>query len=262
MNKDLVGIEINEGVATLTLNRPEAHNAFDDAMIARLSELLGDLAVRTDIVVVVLRGAGKSFSAGADLNWMKRAAGYSEAQNKVDAMALAEMLHKLDTLPKTTVACVQGAAMGGGLGLAACCDIVIAHDDAVFALSEVKLGLIPATIAPYVLRALGPRQSRRFFQTGEKFQGQQAFDLGLAHEIAHSYDEMEAKLRTILDVLRQNGPEAMAAAKRLCLDFAGRPVTPDLIDETAERIARVRAGGEAKEGLAAFVEKRPASWLK
>ncbi len=260
MEKSLAWVDFADGVSTLTLNRPDTHNAFDDAMIARIAELLDSVTERTDVFALVLRGEGKSFSAGADLNWMRRAADYTEAQNRADALALARMLHKLDALPKTTIACVQGAAMGGGLGLAACCDIVIARDDAVFALSEVKLGLIPATIGPYVLRALGPRQSRRFFQTGEKFRGQQAFDLGFVHEIAHSDNEMEAKLRTILDVLRQNGPQAMAAAKRLCLDFAGQPLTPDLMDETAARIARTRAGEEAKEGLSAFLEKRKAIW--
>ena len=260
MTNDLVLMDVEDGVVTITLNRPESHNAFDEHVIAGLSGKLDTLYVEKDVRVVFLRGAGKSFSAGADLGWMQRAAGFTEQQNKADALALAAMLSKLNTLPQVTIACVQGAAMGGGLGLVACCDIVIAREDASFALSEVKLGLIPATIAPYVLRAMGERQARRYFQTGERFKGDRAFELGLVHEVAHSDAEMEAKAQTFIDLLKTNGPAAMKAAKALCLDLSGKPVTPELMDDTATRIARTRAGAEAKEGLAAFLEKRKANF--
>jgi methylglutaconyl-CoA hydratase len=262
MNTNIVLMDVKDSVATITLNRPEVHNAFDEHVIAALGGKLDALHIEDNVQTVVLRGAGKSFSAGADLDWMKRASGFTEQQNKADALALAAMLNKLATLPKTTIACVQGAAMGGGLGLAACCDIVIARDDAVFALSEARLGLIPATIAPYVLRAIGERQARRFFQTGERFKGEQAFALGLVHEVAHSEAELETKLQTILDVLKDNGPKAKVAAKKLCIDLAGKPITQDVMNDTATLIAQTRAGTEAKEGLSAFLEKRKASWVK
>lgn len=254
-------MQVSGGVATITLNRPDTHNAFDEHMIAALSGKLDALHIEKDVHVVVLCGADKSFSAGADLNWMKRAAAFTEQQNKADAMVLATMLHKLYTLPKVTIACVQGAAMGGGMGLASCCDIVIADKEAQFALSEVKLGLIPATIAPYVLRALGERHSRRYFQSGERFNGQRAYEIGFVHELVDGADDMDTKLKGLLGALAANGPQAMKDAKKLCLDLAGKPITPELIDDTANRIARTRAGGEAKEGLSAFLEKRKANWV-
>ncbi len=262
MTNDIVLMDVADGVATITLNRPDTHNAFDEHVIAALSGKLDVLRLEKDVHVIVLRGAGKSFSAGADLNWMKRAAGFTEEQNKADALLLAAMLNKLYTLPMVTVACVQGAAMGGGLGLVSCCDIVIADKEALFALSEVKLGLIPATIAPYVLRALGERHSRRYFQSGERFNGQRAYDIGFVHEVASGADDMEARLQTLLKSLTANGPNAMKDAKKLCLDLAGQPITPALMDDTATRIARTRAGGEAKEGLSAFLEKRKAEWVQ
>lgn len=260
MNTDIVLMNVADGVATITLNRPDAHNAFDEHVIANLSGKLDALHIQHDVHVVVLRGAGKSFSAGADLNWMKRVADYSEHQNKEDAMALANMLHKLYTMPKTTIACVQGAAFGGGLGLASCCDIVIADKSAKFALSEVKLGLIPATIAPYVLRAIGERQCRRYFQTAERFDAQTAKDIGLVHELVDDHATMDAELQLLLGILSGNGPRARAAAKQLCQDFADQPITHALMVESATRIAETRAGAEAKEGLNAFLEKREARW--
>lgn len=262
MSENIVLMDVQNGVATITLNRPDTHNAFDEHVIAALSGKLDVLRLEKDVHAVVLRGAGKSFSAGADLNWMKRAAGFTETQNKADALVLAGMLNKLYTLPIVTIACVQGAAMGGGLGLASCCDIVIADKDALFALSEVKLGLIPATIAPYVLRAIGERQARRYFQTGERFSGARAYEIGLVHELADGSDDIEVKLQAILKLLAANGPQAMKDAKKLCHDLAGQPMTPELMDDTASRIARTRAGGEAKEGLSAFLEKRKASWTR
>ena len=261
MTLDIVLMNVENGVATITLNRPDAHNAFDDHVIAALSGKLDVLRLESDVHAVVLRGTGKSFSAGADLNWMKRAAAYTEAQNKADALALADMLNKLYTLPIVSIACVQGAAMGGGMGLTACCDIVIADKDAIFSLSEVKLGLIPATIAPYVLKAMGERQARRYFQTGERFSGQRAYDMGFVHEVADGVADIETRLETLLKIIAANGPGAMKDAKKLCLDFAGIPITPETINDTANRIAHTRGGAEAKEGLSAFLEKRKAQWV-
>lgn len=253
----------HEGILTLTLNRGAVHNAFDERMIARLSDILGRMHKRDDLRVVILKGAGPSFSAGADLNWMKRAASFTEQQNKADALALADMLHKLYTLPQMTIACVQGAVMGGGLGLVSCCDIVIADKDSVFALSEVRLGLIPATIAPYVLRAIGTRQARRYFQTGERFGSQQAHHLGLVHEIVDGAGAMQDKLGDTLKLIPGNGPKAMRAAKQLCAgDLERDPVTPAVMNDTATKIAQIRATAEAKEGLSAFLEKRKAAWPK
>lgn len=262
MSEDIVLMDVKDGVATITLNKPDTHNAFDEHMIAALSGKFDALHLHKDVYALVLRGAGKSFSAGADLNWMKRAAAFTEQQNKADALVLAAMLNKLYTLPIVTIACVQGAAMGGGMGLVSCCDVVIADKDALFALSEVKLGLIPATIAPYVLRALGERQSRRYFQTGERFNGQHAFDIGFVHEVTTGAAEAEARLADLLKGLAANGPQAMREAKKLCHDLAGQDITPALIDDTATRIARTRAGMEAKEGLTAFLEKRKAGWVR
>ncbi|HEY0901676.1 MAG TPA: enoyl-CoA hydratase-related protein, partial [Micavibrio sp.] len=238
MNDAVVLLNVADGVATITLNRPDTHNAFDEHVIAALTGKLDVLHLDKSVRVLVLRGAGKSFSAGADLNWMKRAAGFTEDQNKADALALAGMLNKLYTLPLLTIACVQGAAMGGGLGLVSCCDIVIADQDALFALSEVKLGLIPATIAPYVLRAMGERQARRYFQTGERFKGKTAHTMGFVHEVVSGTEAMDARLIEILKSVASNGPNAMKDAKKLCLDLAGQDITPALMDDTAARIAR------------------------
>lgn len=262
MTNNLILTSVEKGIATLTINRPDAHNAFDEHVIASLSGKLDALQIERDVHTVILRGAGKSFSAGADLNWMKRAATFTDQQNKSDALALAAMLNKLYTLPKTTIACVQGVAMGGGLGLVACCDIVITQKDTLFSLSEVKLGLIPATIAPYVLRAIGERQCRRYFQTAERFNGETAKDIGLAHEVVINDGEMESKLAVILEALSANAPFARSEAKKLALDLAGKPLDQNLMNDTASRIAQIRSGAEAKEGLNAFLEKCKPSWVK
>ncbi|MBI4030931.1 MAG: enoyl-CoA hydratase/isomerase family protein [Proteobacteria bacterium] len=261
MSGETVLLEVRDSIAHVTLNRPDVHNAFDEEMLACLHTLWGDLAERGDVRAVVLTGKGKSFSAGADLNWMKKAAGYTEKQNREDALRLADMLYRLYTLPQVTIACVYGAAMGGGMGLVSCCDIVIAEKDARFALSEVKLGLIPATIAPYVLRAIGERHARRFFQTGERFDGAKAHEIGLVHRLAGRPEDVEYLLHATLKEIAANGPQAMRAAKKLCLDLAGQPLSESLRGETASRIAATRAGNEAKEGLSAFSDKRPASWI-
>ncbi len=255
-------LDIQKHVATVTLNRPEVHNAFDENTIAQLSRTFEELKARDDVTVVVLRGKGKSFSAGGDMNWMKRAAGYSEHQNYEDAMKLATMLNQLYTMPKLTIACVQGAAMGGGMGLACCCDIVLADKDAIFALSEVKIGLIPATIGPYVIRALGERQARRYFQTGERINGARAYEIGFVHELAERPEDVEPTLHNLLNHVTANGPHAMRAAKQFCVDYAGKPLSMDTVKSTAQQIAKIRATDEAKEGLGAFLEKRKANWVK
>ncbi len=259
MSDQLVLQRIDAGVGRLTLNRPEVHNAFDDALIAQLTAALLSLEADRRVRAVVLAAAGKSFSAGADLAWMQRMAGYSEAENLADARALAGLMSTLDRLAKPTVALVQGAAFGGGVGLVACCDIAIASEAASFSLSEVKLGLIPAVISPYVVAAMGPGASRRFILTAERFSARQALDLGLVHEVVPA-DRLEETGQKVLDHLTQGGPRAQADAKDLVLSLAGRPIDRALVEETAERIARIRVGEEAREGLAAFLEKRKAEW--
>jgi methylglutaconyl-CoA hydratase len=257
------GVEIERSgtTATLWLNRPERHNAFDDELIAEFSAALAALVAEATVRVVLLAGRGKSFSAGADLAWMKRMAGYTPAENEADAQAMAEMLHRLDSLPKPTIAVVQGAAMGGGVGLIAACDIAIAAENAQFALSEVRLGLIPATISPYVIAAIGPRAARRYFLTAERFDAERARALGLVSAVVPAA-ALTAEGARLADVLSQNGPAAIAEAKRLIADVAGRPIDAALRAETARRIARQRAGAEGREGVAAFLEKRKPSWSK
>jgi methylglutaconyl-CoA hydratase len=249
------------GVATITLNRPDIHNAFDDALIAGLTETFLKVGTDPKARAVVLRGAGKSFSAGADIKWMRRMADYSREENARDAEALAGMLKTLNDIPKPTVALVQGAAIGGGVGLAACCDVVIAAEDAVFSLSEVRIGLIPATIGPYVVAAIGARQARRYFLTAERFSAAEALRVGLAHEVVPAADLDSARARFV-EALLKNGPKAMGEAKALIRDVAGRPIDRALIKETAERIAHIRASAEGKEGLTAFLEKRAPRWSK
>jgi methylglutaconyl-CoA hydratase len=255
------GIEIERSgaKATLWLNRPERHNAFDDGLIGELDSAVATLAADSAIRVVLLAGRGKSFSAGADLAWMKRMAGYSGAENEADAQKMAEMLHRLASLPKPTIALVQGAAMGGGVGLVAACDIAIAAEDAQFAFSEARLGLTPATISPYVIAAIGPRAARRYFLTAERFGAQQALHLGLVSAVVPAAD-LAGEANKLADILCQNSPRAMAEAKRLIADVTGRAIDAALRSETAGRIARQRASVEGREGVAAFLDKRKPSW--
>ncbi len=252
-------IAIDEaGVASLTLNRPALHNAFDDALIGEIDAALAALADDARVRVVVLRAAGRSFSAGADLNWMKRAAGYGFDENVADARKLAAMLTRLDTLPKPTMALVQGAVFGGGVGLIACCDIALCAPRATFALSEVRLGLVPAVISPFVVAAMGARQARRYFQTAERFDAATALRVGLVHEVC---DEalLNERAREIIGELLKGGPLALDAAKSLVrLVTSG---TGDLGEETAQLIARLRGSDEGKEGLTAFLDKRSPSWI-
>ncbi len=252
-------VERDGTTATLWLDRPERHNAFDDRLIRETSAALAGLAEDAAVRAVLLAGKGKSFSAGADLAWMRRMAGYSPEENEADARALADLLHRLATLPKPTIALVQGAAMGGGVGLVAACDIAIAAEDAVFALSEVRLGLIPAVISPYVIAAIGSRAARRYMLTAERFDARQALALGLVSAVVPA-DKLAAEGARLAAILAQNGPQAMAETKRLLSAVAGRPIDDALRGDTARWIARQRATAEGREGVAAFLERRKPGW--
>ncbi len=262
MSEDSIHCEVDKrGIATVTLNRPEIHNAFDDALIETLASALKRLEDDKSVRVVVLCAMGKSFSAGADLRWMQRIAGYSEAENIEDARRLAGLLRTLQRMPKPTVARVQGSAFGGGVGLVACCDIVVASENARFALTEVKLGLIPAVISPYVSRAMGERHARRYMLTGERFSAEEAYRLGLVHDVVPEA-VLDERVQSVLSMLLENGPAAMAAVKALMDRVSGGPLDDKMIEDTAKRIAKVRASDEGKEGVTAFLEKRKPRWLK
>jgi methylglutaconyl-CoA hydratase len=256
-----LAIERQGPVGVVTMNRPERHNAFDDALIGELTEALRSMEAEDGVRVVVLSGAGRSFSAGADLNWMKRMAGFSLDENRRDAMGLAALMRTLAHFRKPTVARVHGPAYGGGVGLVACCDIAVASQHATFALSEAKLGLIPAVISPYVVAAMGERAARRYFLTAERFDAAEAWRLGLVHELAASDADLDEKLGAIVDDLLLCSPAAQMEAKALIRAVAGRPVTSELIQDTAERIAKMRASPEGREGVSAFLEKRRAAWV-
>jgi len=262
MENGTVTIEIDgRGVATVTMNNPEKHNAFDDAIIAELTQAFHLVANDDAVRVVVLASNGKSFSAGADLNWMKRMADYSYEENLRDAAALAEMLKVLNFMPKPTIARVQGAAFGGAVGLVSCCDMAVAAPRAGFCLSEVKIGLIPATISPYVVAAIGNRASRRYFTTAERFSAETAKDLGLVSEVVDA-EELDNTITALVDSLLTNSPAAVQAAKQLVFDVAEREITETLINDTCERIAAIRVSPEGQEGLSAFLQKRTANWIQ
>ncbi|HET9651342.1 MAG TPA: enoyl-CoA hydratase/isomerase family protein [Usitatibacter sp.] len=256
-----LAIERQGPLGLVTLNRADRHNAFDDALIAELTGELRAMQADDGLRIVVLAAAGRSFSAGADLNWMKRMAGYSIEDNRRDAMALAELMRTLANLDKPTIARVQGAAYGGGVGLVACCDIAVATTHATFSFSEAKLGLVPAVISPYVVAAIGERAARRYFLTAERFDAGEAWRLGLIHEIARDDEEMDEKIGTIVDALLACGPVAQAEAKALLRAVGGRPITSEVIEDTAERIAQIRSTPEGREGIAAFLEKRRPAWI-
>jgi len=256
----LVLFDVNQqGVATVTLNNPDKHNAFDDTIIAQLTTVFNEIATRDDIRVMVLASTGKSFSAGADLGWMKRMASYTYEDNLKDANALANMLKALNFLPQPTIAKIQGAAFGGAVGLASCCDIVIAANKASFCLSEVKLGLIPATISPYVVNAIGLKASRRYFITAERFFADKAQTLGLVDEVV-ALDELENEVKKMTSTLLLNGPVAVQQAKKLALDVVYQEINEELLKDTSERIASLRVSPEGQEGLGAFFEKRAPQW--
>lgn len=247
------------GTATLTLNRPEVHNAFDDALVLQLTEELRRLEQEPRVRAVVLAANGKSFSAGADLNWMRRMAGFTREENVEDAMQLAGLMQTLNELAKPTLALVQGPAYGGGVGLVACCDIALAGEEAAFCFSEVRLGLVPAVISPYVIEAVGGRAARRYFLTGELIDAREALRLGLVHEV-WPQQKLQERAAALLKSLRKGGPQAKTAAKKLIARVVKAPMEEKLIWYTAERIADLRASQEGREGIRAFLEKRRPAW--
>jgi methylglutaconyl-CoA hydratase len=252
-------VDKKDGVARVTLNRPEIRNAFDDALIARLHEAFADIEKDRTVRVMVLAGNGPAFCAGGDLNWMRRMAGYSYEQNLADAQGLAEMLAALDRMSKPTIARVHGAAFAGGTGLVAACDIAVGTPEAKFCFSEAKLGLSPATISPHVMRAIGERAARRYFLTAEVFDGNEAFRIGLLSALVASA-ELDSFLNQLIEHLLAGGPEAHKKIKQLINAVTNRPLDDALIAETAKRIAEIRGTPEGKEGASSFLEKRKPSW--
>ncbi|MDA0229600.1 MAG: enoyl-CoA hydratase/isomerase family protein [Proteobacteria bacterium] len=249
----------SKGVATVTLNRPEVHNAIDEETIERLTRELRTLGDDRDVRVVLLTGRGQTFCAGADLKWMKRTSEFSEADNLQDASALAELLLVLDTLPQPTVALVQGPAYAGGVGLICACDIAIAARSAQFSLTEVRLGLIPAVISPFVISTIGESYARRYFLTGERISSTDAERIGLVHEVVPD-EALTVRGETFVKLLLQGGPVAQAEAKALIKDVRGHSLEGDLLVDLAKRIARIRVSDEAQEGMGAFLEKRKPRW--
>ena len=251
----------DQGRATVTLNRPEMHNAFDEALIAGLQETFTGLSENPDVRVIVLTAEGKSFCAGADLNWMKRMSSYSYEENITDGKALAGMLHTIATCSKPVIGQVQGPAYGGGVGMVSVCDIAVASEKARFIFSEVKLGITPATISPYVVAAIGQRQAHRYFLTAELFDAATAFELGLVHQVV-TPEKLADTVDGIVATMMNNSPAAMAAGKELIGAVANKPIDQSVLDDTAKRIADVRATDEGKEGIQAFLEKRKPAWVQ
>ncbi|MBC7453822.1 MAG: enoyl-CoA hydratase/isomerase family protein [Massilia sp.] len=249
-------------VATVTLNRPDVRNAFNAASIAELTHVFDALGREPNVRAIVLAANGPAFCAGADLNWMKKMAGYSDAENLADATLLATMLRTIFLCPKPVVAKVQGDCYAGGMGLVAACDVVVAAEQAHFCLSEVKLGLIPATIAPYVIKAMGEQAARRYFLTAERFSASEALRIGFVHEVVvlETPDALDARVDALVKALVSNSPNAVQQAKLLVREFAGQPVSDALVADSASRIATIRASHEGREGVVSFLEKRPPSW--
>jgi methylglutaconyl-CoA hydratase len=260
MHFQTLEVTLHGGVATVQLNRPDVRNAFNEIMIGEILGAFRALGANADIRAIVLAANGAAFCAGADLHWMKKMATYTRAENLADAMQLADMLRTIYACPKPVVAKIQGDCYAGGMGLVAACDIAVAADGANFCLSEAKLGLIPATISPYVIRAMGENAARRYFVTAERFSAQQAQQIGFVHE-AVAADALDATVSEIVKALVSNSPSAVKEAKRLVRDVAGVPLSDALIADTAERIADIRSSDEGKEGVRAFLEKRKPGWL-
>lgn len=246
--------------ATVTLTRAEMRNAFNDAVIAELTQVFSELGQREDVRAIVLAAEGPAFCAGADLNWMRRMADYSREENVVDAGKLAEMLHVIYTCPKPTVARVQGDVYAGGMGLVACCDLAVSVETAGYCLSEVKLGLIPATIGPYVARAMGARAAHRYFLTAERFSAAEAHRIGFVHEVVPA-EQLDAQVDEWVKALTSAGPAAVRACKQLVQDVAEQTIDAALIDRTVQGIADIRASAEGKEGVQSFLQKRKPNWL-
>ncbi|MDH3318365.1 MAG: enoyl-CoA hydratase/isomerase family protein [Betaproteobacteria bacterium] len=257
----MLKMETKDGVARLTLDRPEIRNAFDDALIAAVTKALRELDADGQVRAVVLGGNGPAFCAGGDLNWMKRMSGYTYEQNLADAKGLAGMLQTLDRMKKPTIARVHGPVYAGGIGLVAACDIAVGVPEAKFCLSEAKIGLSPATISPYVVRAMGERMARRYFLSAEVFDGNEAYRIGLLSHVSPS-EELDGEIDKILENLLHGGPGAMAKIKDLIRDVASGKVDDAMVAETAKRIAEIRATPEGKEGVASFLEKRKPAWKR
>ena len=253
-------IHVVNSVASVVLNRPEVRNAFNSEVIAELTQAFNDLGQQSDIRCIVLAAEGSAFCAGADLNWMRRMADYSYAENLADAAQLADMLRAIYDCPKPTIACIQGDVYAGGMGLVAACDIAISVESANFCLSEVKLGLIPATISPYVIRAMGTRAAHRYFLTAERFDAQEAHRIGLVHDVVKA-DALQAKVAEITQALVNASPLAVKACKQLVQDVAGHALTSELVALTVKGIADSRSSSEGKEGVQSFLQKRKPSWL-
>lgn len=249
----------DNGICSLTLNRPEVHNAFNEVMIAEITEALVSLEFNPQVRMIAVRGAGKSFCAGADINWMRRMADYDEDQNYEDASLMSDMMDRLYRFPKPTLAHVHGAVFGGGVGLVACCDIAIASENTVFSLSEVKIGLIPSVISPYVVEAIGTRNARRYFLSGERFDATAARHLSLIHECCGD-SELSALERTITNELLQSAPGAQSIAKAQLQNVVANHINPEIRRQTVRMIAKVRASDEGREGASSFLEKRLPSW--
>jgi len=247
-------------VAEVWLNRPEVRNAFNEGVIAELTTAFTELAADTELRAIVLGGHGKAFCAGADLSWMRAMAAFTWDENCADAQALADMLWAIYRCPVPIVGRIHGDCYAGGVGLAAVCDVLVAADVATFCLSEARLGLLPATIGPYVVRAMGEQAARRYFVTAERFSAAQALAMGFVHEVC-AVDALDAKVAEIVATLVANGPMALRACKRLVQDVAGEALTPELRSETARRIADIRASSEGREGVQSFLGKRKPSWL-
>ncbi len=253
---------IENGIARLTLNKPEIHNAFDDLLIAEILAALSEIEKNDLVRVVVLGSNGKHFSAGADLAWMKRMAQLDEQQNRDDAQHLAELMHKLNGLNKPTIALVDGAAFGGAVGLVACCDMAVATTRSRFCLSEVKIGLSPAVISPFVVSAIGERASRRYFLTAEAFDAQTASNLGLVHEVVADKEALAEKGQLLIDALLKNSPQAIDKTKQLIQTVSRGDINQQMRDYTVNLIAAIRVSNEGQEGLSSFLEKRTANWVK
>jgi methylglutaconyl-CoA hydratase len=260
MSYQTLEVAIEGRVATVTLNRPDVRNAFNETTISEITSVFRELGENADLRAIVLAANGPAFCAGADLNWMKKMAGYTHEENRADAAQLAEMLRTIYTCPKPVVAKVQGDCYAGGMGLVAACDISVANEATNFCLSEVKLGLIPATISPYVVIAMGENAARRYFLTAERFSAQEAHRIGFVHQVVNA-DALDAAVADIVKALVTNSPNAVKEAKRLVQDVAGKPLTAELIADTAERIADIRSSDEGREGVRSFLEKRKPDWL-
>ena len=260
MNAKSLLVEVSAGVAVVVLDRPEVRNAFNEALIDEITQTFEQLGQRNDVRCIVLAANGTAFCAGADLNWMRSMADYTREQNLADAGQLAAMMRTVYECPKPTIARIQGDVYAGGTGLVAACDMAVAVDTAHFCLSEVKLGLVPSTISPYVIRAMGARAAHRYFLTAERFNALEALRIGFVHEVVAA-DALDSKVVELTNALVNAGPEAVRLCKKLMQDVAGHDITPELVNMTVGSIADVRVSAEGREGLQSFLQKRKPSWL-